>query len=168
MIAGGVESMTRAPFVMAKAESAFSRSNAVYDTTIGWRFVNPLMKEQYGVDSMPETAENVARRLQDRARADQDAFALRSQQQRGRAAQAAGFFDAEIVAGDDRAEEGRSDRRRRKDEHPRETSARGAGQAQGRRAARTARVTAGNASRRQRRRLRAAARRRSSAASATA
>jgi acetyl-CoA acyltransferase len=60
MIAGGVESMSRAPFVMPKAESAFSRSNAVYDTTIGWRFVNKLMKEQYGVDSMPETAENVA------------------------------------------------------------------------------------------------------------
>ena len=68
MIAGGVESMSRAPFVMPKAESAFSRSNAVYDTTIGWRFVNKLMKEQYGVDSMPETAENVADRLQDRAR----------------------------------------------------------------------------------------------------
>ena len=68
MIAGGVESMSRAPFVMPKAESAFSRSNAVYDTTIGWRFVNPLMKEQYGVDSMPETAENVAADFRHRAR----------------------------------------------------------------------------------------------------
>ena len=68
MIAGGVESMSRAPFVMPKAESAFSRANAVYDTTIGWRFVNKLMKAQYGVDSMPETAENVAERVQDRAR----------------------------------------------------------------------------------------------------
>ena len=68
MIAGGVESMSRAPFVMPKAESAFSRANAVYDTTIGWRFVNKLMKAQYGVDSMPETAENVADAVQDRAR----------------------------------------------------------------------------------------------------
>ncbi|PLS21233.1 3-oxoadipyl-CoA thiolase [Neptunicoccus cionae] len=77
-IAGGVESMTRAPFVMPKAESAFSRSNAVYDTTIGWRFVNRLMKAQYGVDSMPETAENVAEDFGIN-RADQDAFAFRSQ-----------------------------------------------------------------------------------------
>ncbi|WP_372605118.1 beta-ketoacyl synthase N-terminal-like domain-containing protein, partial [Actibacterium sp.] len=77
-IAGGVESMSRAPFVMPKAESAFSRSNAVYDTTIGWRFVNPLMKKQYGVDSMPETAENVAEDF-NISRADQDAFAVRSQ-----------------------------------------------------------------------------------------
>ena len=84
IVAGGVESMSRAPFVMPKAESAFSRSNAVYDTTIGWRFVNRLMKQQYGVDSMPETAENVA---EDFAinREDQDAFAVRSQQRAGQA-----------------------------------------------------------------------------------
>ena len=94
-IAGGVESMSRAPFVMPKAESAFSRSNAVYDTTIGWRFVNPLMKAQYGVDSMPETAENVAEDYQV-SRADQDAFALRSQE-RAAAAQANGRFAREIV-----------------------------------------------------------------------
>jgi acetyl-CoA acyltransferase len=95
MIAGGVESMSRAPFVMPKADSAFSRSNAVYDTTIGWRFVNKLMKQQYGVDSMPETADNVAAEFSI-GRADQDAFALRSQQ-RWAAAQAAGFFKDEIV-----------------------------------------------------------------------
>jgi acetyl-CoA acyltransferase len=95
MIAGGVESMSRAPFVMPKAESAFSRSNAVYDTTIGWRFVNKLMKAQYGIDSMPETADNVAGEFRI-ARADQDAFALRSQQRWG-AANAAGFFKGEIV-----------------------------------------------------------------------
>ena len=94
-IAGGVESMTRAPFVMPKAETAYSRGNAVYDTTIGWRFVNPLMKAQYGVDSMPETADNVA---EDHSvtRADQDAFALRSQQ-RWAAADAAGIFAEEIT-----------------------------------------------------------------------
>ncbi|ADJ65605.1 3-oxoadipyl-CoA thiolase [Herbaspirillum seropedicae] len=95
MIAGGVESMTRAPFVMGKAESAFARSAAIFDTTIGWRFVNPLMKAQYGIDSMPETAENVATDFQIN-RADQDAFALRSQQ-RWAAAQAAGFFAGEIA-----------------------------------------------------------------------
>ncbi|MFH1871249.1 MAG: 3-oxoadipyl-CoA thiolase [Pseudomonadota bacterium] len=95
MIAGGVESMSRAPFVMPKADSAFSRSNAVYDTTIGWRFVNKLMKQQYGVDSMPETADNVAAEFRIN-RADQDAFALRSQQRWG-AANAAGFFQSEIV-----------------------------------------------------------------------
>ena len=95
MIAGGVESMSRAPFVMPKAESAFSRSNAVYDTTIGWRFVNKLMKAQYGIDSMPETADNVAAEFRI-ARADPDAFALRSQQRWG-AANAAGFFKGEIV-----------------------------------------------------------------------
>ncbi len=86
VIAGGVESMSRAPFVMPKAESAFSRDNAVYDSTIGWRFVNPLMKEQYGVESMPETAENVAEEFAI-SRADQDAFALRSQQKTGAAMQ---------------------------------------------------------------------------------
>jgi 3-oxoadipyl-CoA thiolase len=96
MIAGGVESMTRAPFVMAKADAAYSRSAAIYDTTIGWRFVNPLMKKLYGTDAMPETAENLADELKI-ARADQDSFALRSQQ-RAVAAQAAGRFNDEIVA----------------------------------------------------------------------
>ncbi|ADZ71143.1 3-oxoadipyl-CoA thiolase [Polymorphum gilvum] len=95
IIAGGVESMSRAPFVMPKAESAFSRHNAVHDTTIGWRFVNPLMKKQYGVDSMPETAENVAEDFTI-SRADQDAFALRSQQ-RAVAAQKNGRLAKEIV-----------------------------------------------------------------------
>ena len=94
-IAGGVESMTRAPFVMPKAETAFSRANAVYDTTIGWRFVNPKMKSQYGVDSMPETADNVAAD-HDVSRADQDAFAKRSQD-RWAAADAAGVFAEEIT-----------------------------------------------------------------------
>jgi 3-oxoadipyl-CoA thiolase len=95
VIAGGVESMTRAPFVMGKADSAFSRSASIYDTTIGWRFVNPLMQAQYGIDAMPETAENVAAEFGVN-RADQDAFALRSQQRCG-AAQQAGFFDGELV-----------------------------------------------------------------------
>jgi 3-oxoadipyl-CoA thiolase len=95
LIAGGVESMSRAPFVMPKAESAFSRSNAVYDTTIGWRFVNPLMKMLYGVDSMPETAENVASQF-NISREAQDQMALRSQQNAVRAQQR-GFFAAEIV-----------------------------------------------------------------------
>ena len=94
-LAGGVESMSRAPFVMPKAESAFSRSNAVYDTTIGWRFVNKLMKEQYGVDSMPETAENVAVQFKI-GREAQDRMALASQQ-KAVAAQKSGFFDGEIV-----------------------------------------------------------------------
>jgi len=95
MIAGGVESMSRAPFVMPKAESAFSRSNAVYDTTIGWRFVNKKMKELYGVDSMPETAENVATDHKIEREA-QDRMALASQQ-RAVASQKSGFFDAEIT-----------------------------------------------------------------------
>ncbi len=95
MIAGGVESMSRAPFVMPKADAAFSRSNAVYDTTIGWRFVNPGMKKTFGIDSMPETADNVAADF-GVSRADQDAFALRSQQ-RWAAAQAANSFADEIV-----------------------------------------------------------------------
>jgi acetyl-CoA acyltransferase len=95
VIAGGVESMTRGPFVMAKAESAFSRSASIEDTTLGWRFVNPKMKAAYGIDSMPETAENVAREF-GIARGDQDAFALRSQQ-RWAAAHAAGVFKDEIV-----------------------------------------------------------------------
>jgi 3-oxoadipyl-CoA thiolase len=94
-IAGGVESMSRAPFVMGKAESGYSRNMKLEDTTIGWRFINPLMKSQYGVDSMPETADNVADDYQV-SRADQDAFALRSQQ-KASAAQAAGFFAEEIV-----------------------------------------------------------------------
>ncbi|MGH8732383.1 MAG: beta-ketoacyl synthase N-terminal-like domain-containing protein, partial [Burkholderiales bacterium] len=83
-IAGGVESMSRAPFVMGKAQEAFQRSNEIHDTTIGWRFINPLMKQQYGVDSMPETGENVAEEFQV-SRADQDAFALRSQQRTAQA-----------------------------------------------------------------------------------
>jgi acetyl-CoA acyltransferase len=95
MIAGGVEGMSRAPFVMPKADTAFSRANAVYDTTLGWRFVNARLKAQYGIDSMPETAENVAAEF-DISRADQDAFALRSQQ-RYEAARARGFFADEIV-----------------------------------------------------------------------
>ncbi len=95
ILAGGVESMSRAPFVMPKADSAFSRANAVYDTTIGWRFVNPAMKARYGVDSMPETADNVAADY-GVPRADQDAFALRSQQ-RWSLAQGAGLFRDEIA-----------------------------------------------------------------------
>ncbi len=95
MIAGGVESMSRAPFVMPKADSAFSRSNVVYDTTIGWRFPNPMMKKLYDTHSMPQTADNVAAEFQI-GRADQDAFALRSQQRWG-AANAAGRFADELV-----------------------------------------------------------------------
>ncbi len=118
-IAGGVESMTRAPFVMGKAGEAFSRHAEMHDTTIGWRFVNPKMEELYGTDSMAETAENVAQEHQI-ARADQDAFALRSQQ-RAAAAQASGYFAEEIVAVT--APGGKAgpvtvD----KDEHPRDTS----------------------------------------------
>ncbi len=118
VIAGGVESMTRAPFVQGKAAEAFSRSAEIHDTTIGWRFVNPLLKAQYGVESMPETAENVAQDFQV-SRADQDGFALRSQQ-RAAAAQAAGFFAREITAVTVRTRKGEIvvDR----DEHPRETS----------------------------------------------
>ncbi len=95
MIAGGVESMSRAPFVMGKAEAGFARNAQIYDTTIGWRFVNPAMKQRYGVDSMPETAENVAEAFQV-SRADQDAFALRSQQRAG-AAMDAGRLAEEII-----------------------------------------------------------------------
>ncbi len=94
-IAGGVESMTRAPFVMGKATEAFQRSAETFDTTIGWRFINPLMKQQYGIDSMPETGENVAAEFQV-SRADQDAFAIRSQQRAGQAI-ASGFFAEEIT-----------------------------------------------------------------------
>jgi acetyl-CoA acyltransferase len=95
IVAGGVESMSRAPFVMGKADAAFSRTAQIFDTTIGWRFVNPLMKSLYGTDSMPETAENVAEDFQV-SRADQDAFALRTQQ-RWAAAHAAGFFGCEVI-----------------------------------------------------------------------
>src|ERR1700752_1800128 len=94
-IAGGVESMTPAPFVMGRAAEAFSRSADIYDTTIGWRFINPLMKAQYGVDAMPETGENVAEEFQV-SRADQDAFAIRSQQRAGQAI-ASGYFAEEIT-----------------------------------------------------------------------
>jgi acetyl-CoA acyltransferase len=95
VVAGGVESMSRAPFVIPKADAAFSRSAEIYDTTIGWRFVNPRMREQYGIDSMPETGENVAAQF-NIARADQDRFALRSQQ-RTAAAYTRGFYEAELV-----------------------------------------------------------------------
>ena len=119
MLAGGVESMSRAPFVMPKADTAFARSNAVYDTTIGWRFVNKLMKEKYGVDSMPETAENVAAEFKI-SREAQDQMALRSQQ-RAVAAQKAGFFDDEIVPVTIVQKKGEPTVVRQ-DEHPRETS----------------------------------------------
>jgi 3-oxoadipyl-CoA thiolase len=119
MIAGGVESMTRAPFVMPKAETAFSRSNSVQDTTIGWRFVNRLMKERYGVDSMPETAENVAADFRIEREA-QDRMALRSQQ-KALAAQRSGVFNAEIVAVSIPQKKGEPLLVNR-DEHPRETS----------------------------------------------
>ncbi|MCP5272823.1 MAG: 3-oxoadipyl-CoA thiolase [Burkholderiaceae bacterium] len=119
MIAGGVESMSRAPFVMPKAETAFSRSNAVYDTTIGWRFVNKLMKEMYGVDSMPETAENVATDYGIEREA-QDRMALASQK-KAVAAQQAGFFDAEIVPVTIPQKKG-DPVTVAKDEHPRDTS----------------------------------------------
>jgi acetyl-CoA C-acetyltransferase len=119
VIAGGVESMSRAPFVMPKAESAFSRSTAVFDTTIGWRFVNPRMKALYGVDSMPETAENVAQQF-GIDRAAQDAMALRSQLNAVRAQQA-GFFDAEITPVSIAQRKGDAVLVT-KDEHPRETS----------------------------------------------
>jgi 3-oxoadipyl-CoA thiolase len=95
-IAGGVESMTRAPFVQGKAPEAFARTVEIFDTTIGWRFINPLMKSQYGVDSMPETGENVAEEMQI-TRADQDAFAIRSQQRAGKAI-ASGYLAQEIIA----------------------------------------------------------------------
>ncbi|MEQ5970919.1 3-oxoadipyl-CoA thiolase [Serratia liquefaciens] len=95
VLAGGAESMTRAPLVMGKADSAFSRQTQLYDTTLGWRFINPLMQAQYGTESMPETAENVAEKF-NVSRADQDAFALRSQQRAARA-QALGIFAQEIV-----------------------------------------------------------------------
>ena len=119
MLAGGVESMSRAPFVMPKATSAFSRDNAVYDTTIGWRFVNKLMKERYGVDSMPETAENVASDF-GISREDQDRMALASQL-KAVAAQESGFFDAEITPVTVPQKKGEA-LVVAKDEHPRQTS----------------------------------------------
>ncbi len=119
MIAGGVESMSRAPFVIGKAESAFSRAARIEDTTIGWRFINPLMKARFGVDSMPETAENVAREF-NVSRADQDAFALRSQQ-RTADAMAAGRLAEEIVPVTIQAKKG-DPVIVGKDEHPRATT----------------------------------------------
>ena len=119
MIAGGVESMSRAPFVMPKAESAFSRANTVYDTTIGWRFVNRLMKEKYGTDAMPETAENVASDYQI-SREAQDRMALASQM-KAVAAQKAGFFDSEITPVTIAQKKG-DPLVVARDEHPRETS----------------------------------------------
>jgi 3-oxoadipyl-CoA thiolase len=142
MIAGGVESMSRAPFVMPKAESAFSRSNAVHDTTIGWRFVNRLMKEQYGVDSMPETAENVATDF-GIERAAQDRMALRSQLNAVKAQQA-GFFDTEIVPVTIPQKTGEALVVAR-DEHPRETSLESLGKLKGV-VKPDGTVTAGNAS----------------------
>ena len=142
MIAGGVESMSRAPFVMGKAESAFSRAAQMYDTTIGWRFVNKLMKEKYGVDAMPETAENVAKDY-NISREDQDKMALASQL-KAVAAQKAGYFDAEITPVTIPQKKGDAVVVS-KDEHPRETSMealaklKGAVRADGS-------VTAGNAS----------------------
>ncbi|CRM02967.1 Beta-ketoadipyl-CoA thiolase [Pseudomonas sp. 28 E 9] len=117
-IAGGVESMSRAPFVMGKADAAFSRTMKLEDTTIGWRFINPLMKAQYGVDAMPQTADNVADDY-NVSRADQDAFALRSQQ-RTAAAQAAGFFAEEIVPV--RVAHKKGETVVEHDEHPRDTT----------------------------------------------
>ena len=133
ILAGGVESMTRAPFVMGKADSAFSRNAEIYDTTIGWRFVNPKMKAAHGIDSMPETAENVAQDYQV-SRADQDAFALRSQQKTA-AAQANGRLAAEIVPVEIPQRKGDPvvvDR----DEHPRETTLEALGKLKPDRAAR--------------------------------
>lgn len=119
MLAGGVESMTRAPFVMGKADSAFSRSASIFDTTIGWRFVNKLMKAKYGVDSMPETAENVADQFKI-SREDQDLFAMASQEKTA-AAQKSGFFDSEIVKVSIAQKKGDPIVVSR-DEHPRQTS----------------------------------------------
>ena len=116
ILAGGVESMSRAPFVMGKADTAFSRSAEVFDTTIGWRFVNPLMKSKYGTDSMPETAENVAEDFKV-SRADQDAFAQRTQQRWGKA-HAAGFFACEVIPVSIPQKKGES-KKFDTDEHPR-------------------------------------------------
>jgi 3-oxoadipyl-CoA thiolase len=116
IVAGGVESMSRAPFVMGKADTPFSRTAEIYDTTIGWRFVNPLMKSLHGTDSMPETAENVAEDFHV-SRADQDAFAFRTQQ-RWAAAHGAGFFDCEVTPVSLAQKKG-DPRRFDTDEHPR-------------------------------------------------
>jgi 3-oxoadipyl-CoA thiolase len=115
-LAGGVESMTRAPLVMGKAEAPFQRSAEVHDTTIGWRFINPILKAQYGVESMPETAENVAEAFQV-TREDQDFFAIRSQMRTGRAREA-GFFAEEIVRVHAKDQKG-AERMVEADEHPR-------------------------------------------------
>jgi len=123
MIAGGVESMSRAPFVLGKADAAFSRTAEIFDTTIGWRFVNPLMKSKYGVDSMPETGENVAEDFKI-SREDQDAFAFRTQQRCARA-NAAGFFADELIPVSIPQKKG-DPKRVEADEHPRpETSLEG-------------------------------------------
>ena len=142
MIAGGVESMTRAPFVMGKADSAFSRVARIEDTTLGWRFVNPLMKAKYGVDSMPETAENVAQEFKV-SRADQDAFALRSQE-RAAAAIAAGRLAEEIVPVTIPSKKG-DPVVFRQDEHPRATTLEALGKLKGV-VKPDGSVTAGNAS----------------------
>ena len=142
MIAGGVESMTRAPFVMGKADSAFSRNAAIYDTTIGWRFPNPRMKELHGLDAMPETAENVAADY-GVSRADQDLFALRSQQKAAQA-QRDGLFAEEIVPVLVPQKKGEALSFER-DEHPRETSLEALGKLKGVVRA-DGSVTAGNAS----------------------
>jgi acetyl-CoA C-acetyltransferase len=142
MLAGGVESMSRAPFVMPKATSAFSRDNAVHDTTIGWRFVNPAMKARYGVDSMPETAENVARQFGIEREA-QDRMALASQQ-KAVAAQQAGHFDAELVPVTITPRKGEPIIVAR-DEHPRATSLEALAKLKGVVSA-DGSVTAGNAS----------------------
>ncbi|MGH6624200.1 MAG: 3-oxoadipyl-CoA thiolase [Burkholderiaceae bacterium] len=141
MIAGGVEGMTRAPLVMPKAETAFSRAAAVYDTTLGWRFVNAKLKARYGIDSMPETAENVAREF-GVARADQDAFALRSQQ-RALAAREHGYFAGEIVPVSIEGKNGTTIVK--DDEHPRETTLESLARLKGV-VAPDGTVTAGNAS----------------------
>jgi acetyl-CoA acyltransferase len=143
LIAGGVESMSRAPFIMPKAESAFSRSAEIYDTTIGWRFVNPLMKQQYGVDSMPETGDNVAIDF-NVSREDQDAFAVRSQA-KAAAAQANGRLEKEIVSVTIKQRKGDPVVVSR-DEHPRATSIEALAKLNTVNKREGATVTAGNAS----------------------
>ncbi|WP_438752241.1 3-oxoadipyl-CoA thiolase [Pararhizobium sp. O133] len=143
MIAGGVESMSRAPFIVPKAESAFSRSAEIYDTTIGWRFVNPLMKQQYGVDSMPETGDNVAIDF-NVSRQDQDAFAVRSQE-KAAAAQRNGRLDQEITPVTIKQRKG-DPIIVSQDEHPRETSMEALAKLHPVNKREGATVTAGNAS----------------------
>ncbi len=142
MLAGGVESMSRAPFVLGKAATPFARQAEIFDTTIGWRFVNPLMKAQYGVDSMPETAENVATEF-NISRADQDLFALRSQEKAARA-QANGVLDEEITPVSIAQKKGEPLRVAR-DEHPRATTLEALAKLRGV-VSPTGTVTAGNAS----------------------